>query len=162
MTWKEYKAQGIPGRLEALRLGKNPTFVARVPSGVLVLGDSQFLPGYCVLLAEPLVPSLDDLDLGGRVAFLRDMAIVGQAILKVYDATRMNYSVLGNYDPYLHAHLWARYETEPEEYRRGPIYFYPSEQLNQPETQFDPDKHGNLQEKLAARVNELLSEHGLV
>lgn len=161
MTWEEYKAKGIPGRLEALQLSKNPTFVARVPSGVVVLGDSQLLPGYCVLMAEPVVSSLDDLALEARVSFLRDMALVGQAILEVYSAMRMNYSVLGNFDPFLHAHIHPRYASEPAEFKEGPAFGYPSEQRNAPELQFDPVKHGDMQLKLAERIRSLLLEKGL-
>jgi hypothetical protein len=53
MTWEEYKAKGVPGRIEAILNGENPTLVTRLESGFVVLGDSQMLPGYCVLLAYP-------------------------------------------------------------------------------------------------------------
>lgn len=35
----------------ALR-GENPTVLTRVPTGFVVIGDTQFLPGYRVLLAD--------------------------------------------------------------------------------------------------------------
>jgi hypothetical protein len=45
----------------ALR-GENPTVMARLPGGFAVIGDVQWLPGYCVLLADdPAVTRLTDL-----------------------------------------------------------------------------------------------------
>jgi diadenosine tetraphosphate (Ap4A) HIT family hydrolase len=33
---------------------------------------------------------------------------------------RVNVEILGNTDPYLHAHVWPRYEWEPAELQGGP------------------------------------------
>jgi hypothetical protein len=41
MTWEEYKAKGIPGRLEATLAGKSPVHPARMQCGFAALGDSQ-------------------------------------------------------------------------------------------------------------------------
>jgi hypothetical protein len=38
----------------ALR-GENPMVLAKMKSGFAVIGDTQFLPGYCLLLAYPRV-----------------------------------------------------------------------------------------------------------
>lgn len=43
------------------RAGTNPYVICRMRSGWLVIGDVQPLPGYCLLLADPVVPSLNDL-----------------------------------------------------------------------------------------------------
>ena len=61
-TWDGYKERGIPGRLEAARLGENPTVIARLESGWAVLGDSQLLPGYALRLADSEVERLAALD----------------------------------------------------------------------------------------------------
>lgn len=39
----------------ALR-GENPTVIARMKTGFAVIGDTQFLPGYCLLLSLQPVP----------------------------------------------------------------------------------------------------------
>ena len=153
-SWEEYRERGIPGRLEAARRGENPTIVTWLPSGYVGLGDSQFLPGYCVLLADPPVPSLEALDEGGQLAFLTDMARLGRAIQSVTGCARVNYGIYGNTDPYLHAHVWARYAWEPEERRQHPAWFYPSEQRFAPEVLFSPEKHGDLQARLRAELEE--------
>ena len=77
-TWSEFKARGFTGRLEAAHQGLNPTVIARVPSGWAVLGDGQRLPGYGLILSDPLVPSLNDLPLEAQMVFLRDMALLGR------------------------------------------------------------------------------------
>jgi diadenosine tetraphosphate (Ap4A) HIT family hydrolase len=159
MTWEEYKANGIPGRLEAALKGENPTVVTRLESGFVVLGDSQMLPGYCVLLAYPVVESLEALSFQKRLTFLRDMTMLGQAIQEVYKADRINHSILGNYDPYLHAHVRARYAHEPDERRIHPVPLYPLEEFYAPEVMFDAAKHGEMKLKLAARLQELVKEY---
>ena len=51
----------IHRRVDALRAGHDPTFVARLASGWAVLGERQVLPGYCLLLPDPVVPTLNAL-----------------------------------------------------------------------------------------------------
>lgn len=42
------------------------------------------------------------------------MVKIGDAIMKVTDAFRMNYGIMGNSHPVLHAHIVPRYMWEPE------------------------------------------------
>lgn len=67
-------------RVGSAETGTNPMVIAQMESGYAVIGDTQFLPGYCVLLAAPRVLQLSDLPLSRRVIFLRDMALLGEAI----------------------------------------------------------------------------------
>jgi diadenosine tetraphosphate (Ap4A) HIT family hydrolase len=114
----------IADRVELARRGANPAVVCRLPSGWVVIGDVQVLPGYCLLLADPIVPSLNDLADARRAEFLRDMTTLGDAILQVTSAERINYEILGNSEPELHSHLFPRYATEPPELRQLPAWFY--------------------------------------
>jgi diadenosine tetraphosphate (Ap4A) HIT family hydrolase len=159
MTWEEYKAKGIPGRLEAALKGENPTVVTRLESGFVVLGDSQMLPGYCVLLAYPIVESLEALPFQKRLTFLHDMTLLGEAIQDVYKPDRINHGIFCNYDLYLHAHVWARYAHEPDERRVHPAWFYPKEQYYASEVMFDAAKHGDMKQNLAARIQGLVKEY---
>ena len=105
----------IHRRVDALREGKDPAFVARLASGWAVLGERQFLPGYCLLLPDPVVPTLNALTGAERAAFLADMASLGDAVLAVTHAVRINYAIYGNQDPALHAHVIPRFHDESPE-----------------------------------------------
>jgi diadenosine tetraphosphate (Ap4A) HIT family hydrolase len=161
-SWSDFKARGIPGRLEAAHHGLNPTVIARVPSGWAVLGDGQRLPGYSLILSDPLVPSLNNLSLEAQMVFLRDMALLGRAIEDVTDCARVNYGIYGNSDPFLHAHVFARYTWEEPERARVPVWkSYPLDELNAEEIQFSLEKHGELRGKLEVHLLKLLLETNL-
>jgi diadenosine tetraphosphate (Ap4A) HIT family hydrolase len=155
--WSAFKARGIPGRLEAAHQGLNPTVIARVPSGWAVLGDGQRLPGYALILSDPPVPSLNDLPLEGQMVFMRDVALLGRAVQDVTDCARVNYGIYGNTDPYLHAHVFARYAWEEPERSRHPVWrHYGSEELYAEDVLFSLEKHAELRAKLEVRLLELL------
>jgi len=101
----------------AARDGKEPRVVARLTSGWVIFGERQFVRGYVLLLPDPVVPALNALGAQERGQFLLDMARLGDALLKVTDALRINYAILGNLEPALHAHVIPRYATEPEALR---------------------------------------------
>lgn len=107
----------IHRRVAALREGADPTLVARLASGWAVLGDPQVLEGYCLLLPDPVVPTLNDLDGPARALFLADMAALGDAVLEVTGAVRINYAMFGNVEPALHAHVFPRHAQEPDDLR---------------------------------------------
>ncbi len=111
-------------RVLAARVGTNPTVIARMRSGWAVMGDRQVVRGYSLLLPDPVVPDLNALAGSLRAQFLDDMAALGDALLQATGASRINYEILGNSEPWLHAHLFPRYETEPPELRRRPAWFY--------------------------------------
>lgn len=130
----------IPERVEAARAGTNPTVICRVASGWVVLCDMQFLSGYCILLPDPVVSSLNDLSQAKRSEFLCDMATVGDALLEVAGAYRINYAIAGNSDPYLHAHIIPRYMSEPERLRKGLPWSYPHSERDTLLFDFERDK----------------------
>ena len=99
-------------RVESARSGHNPTVICRVRSGWIVLGDNQILPGYSLLLPDPVVGDLNSLEGDERDRFCRDMIGLGDALLDATDAYRINYVVAGNLDPALHAHVTPRYLRE--------------------------------------------------
>jgi diadenosine tetraphosphate (Ap4A) HIT family hydrolase len=78
----------IHRRVEACRAGTDPTLIARLRSGWAVLGDPQVLPGYCLLLPDPVAPHLNALEPAMQQAFLADMARIGQAVQDITDAAR--------------------------------------------------------------------------
>jgi diadenosine tetraphosphate (Ap4A) HIT family hydrolase len=142
----------IHHRVEEAQQGKNPYVICRMPSGWAVLGDTQILPGYSILLSDPVVLDLNTLSLEDRARFLRDMSIIGDALLEVTDAALINYEILGNTDRALHAHIFPRYSDEPEVTRRRPIWF--SDWVNAPK--FDPERDAILMQKLADSIRNRL------
>ncbi|MEO0014849.1 MAG: hypothetical protein RLZZ535_3238 [Cyanobacteriota bacterium] len=120
----------IHHRVKAAREGKNPTVICKMPSGWLVLGDQQFIPGYALLLRDPVVGDLNELEDLERVQFLQDMVFIGDVLLEVTDSYRINYEILGNYEPALHAHIFPRYMSEPEQSRQRPVWLYDKERRN--------------------------------
>ncbi len=107
----------IHHQVVAAREGKEPRVVARLTSGWVIFGERQFVRGYVLLLPDPVVPTLNALGAQERGQFLLDMARLGDALLKVTDALRINYAILGNQEPALHAHVIPRYADEPEALR---------------------------------------------
>ncbi len=132
-------------RLEQLEEGDSPKLILRMKSGFAVMGDTQWLPGYALLLAHPLVSQLNDLCEPERSRFLAEMAILGDAVREATDCKRVNYGIYGNLDPFLHVHVWPRYEWEDRALATMPPFAYPSQVREAAENQFDPEKHGLIQ-----------------
>lgn len=144
----------VQKQVENARAGIEPALVCRVPSGWVVFCTMQFLSGYCILLSDPVVGSLNDLDAAQRSAYLADMARVGDALLEVTGAHRINYAILGNSDPALHAHIVPRYPGEPEELRHGHPWSYPA--ALQESLLFDPERDQPLMQRLADAIHKRL------
>jgi diadenosine tetraphosphate (Ap4A) HIT family hydrolase len=138
----------------ALR-GKNPTMLSRMKSGFVFMMDSQFLPGWCILTAYPQVRDLHCLPFEKRNEFLTDMQVLGEAIEAVTNPVRMNYSILGNTDHCLHAHVHPRYAWEDPDRLRQPAWLYPDEFWRSPEYMLD-ESHIELAERLKAKLDELI------
>jgi len=144
----------IHERVAAAQAGTNPTVICRMPSGWAVLCDVQFLRGYSLLLPDPVAPDLNALDREHRAQYLLDMATVGDALLEATGAFRINYEILGNLEPALHAHIIPRYMSEPEDLRKGPAFFYDKDYRNS--IKFDYERDKELMEQLAAAIKARL------
>ena len=58
--------------------------LAELQSGYAVIGDVQFLPGYCVLLGkDPNAKALAEMPRQERVQFLADVDLLATAMLSV-------------------------------------------------------------------------------
>lgn len=138
----------IHRRVDALRAGSDPTFIARLASGWAVMGRRQVLPGYCLLLPDPVVPTLNSLVGPDRDRFLGDMAALGDAVLRVTHALRINYAIFGNLEPALHAHVIPRYHDEREPYSTTHPWAYDWEAA----AAFDLEQHGDLRDRIHAAL----------
>jgi diadenosine tetraphosphate (Ap4A) HIT family hydrolase len=104
--------------------GENPTAIAKLKSGWVVLGDDQRLRGYCLLLSDPVVDNLHSLEEEQRKLFLWEMSQVGDALTTILNPSIINYSIYGNHDRALHAHIHPRYDTEESEMRGTVPFIY--------------------------------------
>lgn len=143
----------IHQRVEMAHEGKNPMVICRMPSGWAVLGDKQVTPGYIVLLSDPVALDLNALSLEDRATYLRDMTIIGDALLEATGADLINYEILGNSERALHTHIVPRYADEPDEQRRRPIWFIGMD--NAPK--FDLERDRELMDRIAQAIQKRLS-----
>ncbi|WP_409456685.1 HIT family protein [Streptomyces goshikiensis] len=121
-------------RIGSAHRGENPTVMRRLDAGFAAIGDRQFLPGYSVLLTDdPAVTRLSDLPRPRRLAYLTDTERLAEAVERACARLdpafrRVNIEILGNTDPYLHAHVWPRYNWEPADLVRLPVWRYGEEE----------------------------------
>ena len=137
--------------------GENPTVMTRLPGGFAVMGDPQWLPGYCVLLTDnPAADRLSDLSRAEQGAYLDSMALLGSAVERAcleHDAAfrRVNLEILGNADAFLHAHVWPRYNWEPPDLVTRPVWLYPVEKWRDEATVLGP-QHDDLRATITAHL----------
>lgn len=153
MDWRE-------DRIGSAARGENPTVLAELPSGYAVIGDVQFLPGYCVLLGrDSHTKSLAEMARKDRVQFLADSDLLATAVEQACrDADpafrRVNIEILGNADAFLHAHIWPRYGWEPPEMIRRPVWLYGPASWEDPATELG-DRHDHLRAAITCRLRSL-------
>ncbi len=134
--------------VEQAKAGELPNLVCQVRSGWLIMGASQVVKGYCLLLPDPVVPHLNAMDAENRILFLADMATIGDILMEMTGAARINYEMLGNLEPALHAHLFPRSSHEPDELRTRPVWYYDWTEARP----FSIEEDGEFAKELAKRV----------
>ena len=116
----------IARRSARAQSGDDPELLARMPSGHAVLGKQpRALRGCCMLVPSEIVASPNDLTPEERAQFFSDLVLLGDAILEVTGAERINYLVLCNQAPELHGHCIPRFASEDSALRLlGPFEAY--------------------------------------
>ena len=147
-------------RIGAAERGENHTVLTRMRSGWAVIGDTQHLPGYCLLLYSGQANHLTDLSRAQRLDFLFDLSLLGEAVAAVCGDRdpaflRANYEILGNSWPHLHGHVHARYTWEPDNLRAGPVWRYADERLHA-KFELGPE-HDPLKAALTAELQRITS-----
>jgi diadenosine tetraphosphate (Ap4A) HIT family hydrolase len=130
-------------------------------SGFAVIGDTQHLPGYSLLLCEdPSVDHLSDLDWPRRNEFLFDLSLVGEAVELACGKRghrRVNYEVLGNSMSCLHGHVHARYVWEPPGRVGWPVWCYPDAERSAAEHAYSDAQYGELRSVITQELERLMS-----
>ncbi|QDU68347.1 HIT family protein [Engelhardtia mirabilis] len=119
--------RAISDRVARIRAGEDPQCLSRMASGWAILGKFQpdAIQGCCMLLPDPVVASPNDLSAEQRGQFFTDLVRIGDAILEVTGAERINYLVLCNQVPELHGHCIPRFAAEdPVKRLLGPFEAY--------------------------------------
>ncbi|HET9128827.1 MAG TPA: diadenosine tetraphosphate hydrolase [Propionibacteriaceae bacterium] len=153
MDWRD-------DRIGSARRGENPTVLAELTAGYAVIGDVQFLPGYCVLLStNPVASALAQLPRPERLQFLADADLLCTAVERACRALdsgfrRINLEILGNTDAFVHAHIWPRYVWEPPELVARPVWLYPPERWRDPATALGVE-HDVLRRRIRDELNLL-------
>jgi len=105
-------------------------------------------------MPDPVVDSINALNIQQRAVFMQNMAIVGDALQEVTGAFRINYAILGNTDQVLHAHIVPRYLDEPESLRKGLPWSYPQDVMEK--TLFDHGRDKELMAQLKTAMEKRL------
>jgi diadenosine tetraphosphate (Ap4A) HIT family hydrolase len=92
-------------------------FIADMSMSRLVLDKNQYIKGYCILICFKHVREPYELPRDEREMFFEDMMRAGLALEYVFKADKMNFQLLGNAVPHLHAHIEPRYLGDPAPHR---------------------------------------------
>jgi diadenosine tetraphosphate (Ap4A) HIT family hydrolase len=100
--------------------GDETGLVAALPNSYVLIGDSQFYRGYCVIFARRHARELFLIEKRHAMALFDEVVECAAAIASVVKPLKMNYECLGNQEPHVHWHLLPRYESDA--LRRMPIW----------------------------------------
>lgn len=147
-------------RIGSARRGENPTVLGELNSGFAVIGDPQFLPGYSLLLSKnSKVTALSELPRRERLDFLADVDLLATAVERACRSVdpgfrRVNIEVLGNMDDYVHAHIFPRYQWEPDDLPYRPVWHYDPANWSDPTTALS-SAHDALRQCITDEITDL-------
>jgi diadenosine tetraphosphate (Ap4A) HIT family hydrolase len=91
----------------------NPLLIHEFEHSILVFGQHQFYPGYCLLVAKQHARELHRLLPEVRDSIWQELMRAGRAIDEVFKPWKLNYASYGNQVEHIHWHIFPRYEIEP-------------------------------------------------
>jgi len=94
--------------------GQSFIFVHEFRSSMLLVGDHQYYPGYCLLVAKRHEREIHDLPPELRTALFEELMMAGEAIASAFQPWKLNYASFGNVDEHIHWHIMPRYESDPD------------------------------------------------
>lgn len=130
-----------------------PYFVYEFETSYVELSKSQFWEGYCILFSKEDYHHLTDMPSAVREKYLMEMSILGEAMMEILGAARINYNILGNSHPIVHAHLFPRYDWEDEDLRKTVVWKYDSSFFTDDAYRFNEEKHAGLKLELAQAID---------
>jgi len=106
----------------------------RTPTALVRLGRNQRARGYCVVIAARHVVEPFEQSPSERQGFFDAVAGTGEAVRVVCQPIKLNFELLGNTIPHLHAHLVPRYADDGAP--GGPLPFFSLPALALPDAEF--------------------------
>lgn len=95
-------------------LGTLSTKVFETKNVVVIAGDHQYFPGYCVVIAKTHVREMHSLPAAAAARIFEDVLAVGRKVEGAFKSLKINYVSLGNVVEHLHWHVMPRYESDPD------------------------------------------------
>jgi diadenosine tetraphosphate (Ap4A) HIT family hydrolase len=101
-------------RIEFAAKGQLQTLIFETKQVIVIAGDHQFFPGYCVVIAKTHVREMHSLPPADALLIFADVLEVGRRIELEFRPLKINYASLGNIDEHLHWHVMPRYLDDPD------------------------------------------------
>lgn len=144
----------ICAQIEQIQRGTHPRFIAELETGYVVLGESQFFRGYTLFLCKEPAPDLEDMPRELRFRYLKEVALVSEAVASVVKPHKMNVESLGNVVPHLHFHFFPRQLSEEEPLK--PVWLVMPQVQDAQEYVFDGGRDAELIERMRTAVREVI------
>ncbi|MCM1267951.1 MAG: HIT family protein [Bacteroidales bacterium] len=142
-------------RIAWIKENKNPYFVRELNTGYVVIGDNQRIKGYSLFLCKQHAFELHELEPQYRDEFLREMAVVAEAVYHAFGPDKLNYSLLGaGRGLHMHWHIHPRWEGDTP--IPGPVWQL-GQELHDPKYSPTDAELEELKEKLKKELDKLLS-----
>jgi len=91
----------------------NKSFIIHnFPHSILIVGEHQAFPGYCVLVAKSHIAKLHEMETAIQTALFTELMQAASAINKAYPCKQLNYACYGNMVPHVHWHIFPRHEND--------------------------------------------------
>ncbi|MCM1124788.1 MAG: HIT family protein [Eubacterium sp.] len=142
-------------RIAWIKENRNPYFVRELNTGYVVIGDNQRIKGYSLFLCKQHAFELHELEPQYRDEFLREMAVVAEAVYHAFGPDKLNYSLLGA-DRGLHMHWHIHPRREGDTPMPGPVWQL-GQELHDPKYDPTDEELEELKEKLKKELDKLQS-----
>jgi len=92
---------------------KEDHFIADLGLSKAYLHDDQFFHGWTVVVFKRHATELFHLATTERIILMEEVNLVAKVVARVYEATKINYELLGNQLPHIHWHVIPRLAGDP-------------------------------------------------
>ncbi len=143
----------VCSRINMIKYGCNPYFVAELETGYVVIADYQYYHGYTIFLCKQDVRELHELESEFKIKFLEEMSIISEAVYHGFKPIKLNIELLGNSDPHVHWHIVPRYGTDP--FPHGPAWLTDDKLLCSEDAKPSSNEMEDLKARLLVELQKL-------